>query len=321
MAFVDEVSILVRAGKGGDGSVAFRREKFIPRGGPYGGDGGDGGDVYIRVVEDTEILRRYKNQQTWSAQDGENGGSARKEGKGGKDLILLVPVGTLVTDEESGKEYDLPTIGQTLLIAKGGEGGRGNVHFATAVNQTPLTAEKGTQGESKKFIFELRLIADVGLIGLPNAGKSSLLNELTNAHVKVGSYPFTTLEPNLGAMDRLVLADIPGLIEGASGGKGLGSTFLRHIARTSLLVHCISSESVNLLADYHIIRKELQEYNADLAKKPEIIVLTKSDLLKESELKKQIHKLKKTEKTIFPVSIHDLDKLTILRRILLASKN
>ncbi len=321
MAFVDEVSILVRAGKGGDGSVAFRREKFIPKGGPYGGDGGDGGDVYICVVEDTEILRHYKNQQTWSAQNGENGGSARKEGKGGKDLVLLIPVGTIVTDQATGKQYDLATIGQKLCIAKGGKGGRGNVHFATAVNRTPLTAEKGTAGETKKFTFELRLIADVGFMGLPNAGKSSLLNELTNSHVKVGPYPFTTLEPNLGVMDGLILADIPGLIEGASHGKGLGSIFLRHIARTSVLAHCISSESEDPLADYHTVREELQKYNPYLGEKSEIIVLTKSDLLKESELKKQMLTLKKTGKTIIPVSIHDLDKLMVLRRILLASKN
>lgn len=314
--FIDEVTITVHAGDGGDGMVAFRRERFIPKGGPYGGNGGRGGNVYIEAGEDIGMLRRYQNQKVWKAENGGKGGIAKREGAKGKDLILLVPVGTIVTDKTDGKLYDFSRIGERILVAKGGKGGRGNREFASATNQTPRYAEKGEKGKSIALTFELRLIAHVGLIGLPNAGKTSLLNTLTHARGKVGDYPFTTLEPHLGAFHNLILADIPGLIEGASRGKGLGIKFLRHIARTPILLHCISSESEDLTRDYHIVRNELSEYNKELIKKREIILLTKTDLREEKEVQKMLKTLKKTKKEIFPVSLIDEKKMEKLRTFL-----
>lgn len=314
--FIDEVTITAIAGAGGDGLVAFRRERFIPKGGPYGGNGGNGGNVFIESVEDIGILRRYRNQKIWKAESGGKGGIAKREGAKGKDLTLLVPVGTIVTDKAKGKTYDLSAGGERILVAKGGKGGRGNREFATSVNQTPRYAEKGEKGETITLTFELQLIAQVGLIGLPNVGKTSLLNSLTHAKGKVGDYFFTTLEPNLGVFHTLVLADIPGLIEGASQGKGLGIQFLRHITRTPILLHCISSESNDLLRDYHIVRNELSEYNKELIKKREIILLTKTDLREEKEIQKMLKTLKKTKKEIFPVSLIDEEKMKTLRMFL-----
>lgn len=314
---VDEVTIKAVAGKGGDGLVAFRREKFIPRGGPWGGDGGDGGSVFIQAIQDIGALKPYRHKKIWQAEDGAAGGIAKKHGRSGKDLILFVPVGTVVKDTKTGETYDLVTISDKMLIARGGKGGRGNWYFATSIHQTPRFAQKGTRGEEKKLILELKLIADVGFIGLPNAGKSSLLNELTNASVKVASYPFTTLEPNLGALNGLILADIPGLIAGASQGRGLGSKFLRHISRTKVLAHLISVESADNLQDYAIIRQEVENFSPDLTDKQEIILLTKTDLVSNKKLSKKLERLKKLKKKVLPVSIHDWDKIQRLRQFLL----
>lgn len=314
---IDEVQILVQAGNGGDGCVAFRREKFIPKGGPWGGDGGRGGDVYLRSVDDIGILRRYRNQKTWICASGQKGSSARKHGRDGKDLILLVPMGTTATNLNVQKIYDFASSEELVLIAKGGKGGRGNVHFASSTNQAPRYAEKGQIGERVDLQLELKLIADIGLIGFPNTGKSSLLNELTSSSAKVGDYNFTTLSPNLGSMDGMILADIPGLIEGASYGKGLGFNFLRHIARTKVLAHCISVNSPDVKKDYLLVRKELGLYDKTLLDKKEIIILTKTDLIDEKIIKGKIKKLQKLNKTVWPVSIYDWEKFKNFRSYLI----
>lgn len=318
---IDEITIIVKAGNGGDGKVAFRREKYVPRGGPWGGDGADGGNVYIEAINDIAALRRFRNKKNYHAEDGRPGGIAKKKGKKGEDLVLKVPVGTVVTDQKTSKVYDFNKVEEKILIARGGRGGRGNREFATATRQTPRFAEVGEKTQEKKISFELRLIADVGLIGLPNAGKTSLLNELTQASVKVGSYPFTTLEPNLGALDGLILADIPGLSQGASKGKGLGFKFLRHIARTRILVHCISVESPLLLKDYHIVRRELEEFDKELVSRNEIVLLTKTDLISQKEINAKIRQLKKTNSHVLPVSIYDWDKINSLSKFLLKFLN
>ncbi|MBI2338470.1 GTPase ObgE [Candidatus Daviesbacteria bacterium] len=248
---VDEAEIIIRGGHGGEGRVSFRGKKG---GGPDGGNGGKGGDVYARAVSDIYALRQYSGKKVYQAEDGEGGGTEIRSGANGKDLILTVPVGTFLTDEK-GVEVELTEEGQKVLLAKGGLGGRGNESFKSPASTTPRYAQKGLRGQERRLPLKLKLIADLGLIGLPNAGKSSLLNELTNANAKIGNYPFTTLEPNLGVLQGKVIADIPGLIEGASEGRGLGHKFLKHIEKVKLLIHCISSESENPLKDYKIIRE------------------------------------------------------------------
>ena len=249
------------------------------------------------------------------AQNGEAGGKKDKSGADAGDLTLIMPIGTFITDEE-GDEIELDEIGKKVLLAKGGLGGKGNAFFKSPRNTTPRYAQPGLRGEEKKLNLKLKLIADFGLIGLPNAGKSSILNELTNAGAKIGDYPFTTLEPNLGMLNGKVIADIPGLIEGASEGKGLGHKFLKHIEKVKLLLHCISSESDNPISDYTIIHKELKEYSSILLEKQEIILLTKSDLIKDNDLKKKLKSLAKTKKQIISVSIHDWESLQLLIKIL-----
>ena len=314
LMLIDEISITIKAGKGGDGLVENKKKKFIPKGGPWGGNGGDGGNVYIEVVEDMGALRRYRNQLVWKAEDGTPGGPNKRFGKYGDDLIIPVPRGTIATDKHTGEVMDFKKVGEKILIAKGGIGGRGNTEFKTSTLQAPRFAEKGTPGEAREFHLELQIIADIGLVGLPNAGKSSLLNELTSTSVKVANYPFTTLEPNLGVLDHLVLADIPGLIEGASSGKGLGTKFLRHIERTVVLAHCIASDSADPLKDYNVVRNELETFNPKLKEKKEIVVLTKTDLIDEKLLKKLVTMLKKVNKNVVPVSIHNLDQLTAFKK-------
>lgn len=313
---VDEVQILVRAGNGGDGQVSFRREKFVPKGGPDGGKGGDGGNVYFGGVDDITALNRYRFEKKFAAENGQPGGKDKKTGAKGKNLILKAPLGTVIKDLETNEVWECDRLGESFLIAKGGEGGRGNWYFRSATNRVPKKFEYGTYGQKRNLFLELRLIADIGFIGLPSAGKSSLLNELTRASVKVALYPFTTLEPNLGVMGGLILADLPGLIEGASGGKGLGIKFLKHIKRTKVLVYCISVESNDLLRDYEVVRKELANYDKELLDKPEIIALTKSDLVTKEELKLKTKDLKPTKREILPVSIHDFDSLEILKKTL-----
>jgi GTP-binding protein len=297
--FIDQVEIFVRSGKGGDGMVHFRREKFVPRGGPDGGDGGKGGDVVFEVKPTLNTLSTFRPKQKFKAEDGVGGGSSQLTGRGGKDLVIHVPPGTVLFElpADGGAPIllgDLTQPGERLIVCKGGRGGRGNQHFATSRNQAPRTAERGEPWEEKHLKLELKLIADIGLIGVPNAGKSTLLSVLTNAKPKIAAYPFTTLEPNLGVAPidddtSVVLADIPGLIEGAAEGAGLGHDFLRHIQRTRVLVHLLDGLSPDPLADYSQINAELSLFDPNLAKKPQIVALNKID---QPEVQERLKELK-----------------------------
>ncbi len=283
---IDEVHIIVKGGNGGNGVVHFYNDAFRPKGGPDGGQGGNGGSVFFEGVSDISKLNQFRHAKVYGAQDGEQGGHNNCTGKGGDDLIIQVPVGTVV-NYDNGSSVEITEIGQKILIARGGSGGRGNYLFRSSTNQTPQERELGYKTTPKKLFLQLKLIAQIGLIGLPNAGKTSLLNELTAAGAKVANYAFTTLEPNLGVTrGGYIIADIPGLIEGAADGRGLGVKFLKHVERTTLLIHCVSAESSDPLADYQTVRQELINYSSVLAKKPEIIVLTKSDTLETSQVKK-----------------------------------
>src|SRR5215212_5869347 len=287
--FLDEVTITVRAGDGGNGAATFRREAHVPRGGPDGGDGGRAGSVYLRVDAGETMLVDYRFKHHFRAESGGNGTGSKKHGKAGRDLELAVPPGTVVTDLETADLIaDLVVPGQRVMVAKGGRGGLGNVHFATATHRVPQHAQKGEQAEERRLRLELRLIADIGLIGLPNAGKSSLLAALTAATPQIAPYPFTTLEPNLGVLDfltidpaderRVTIADLPGLIEGASSGAGLGHAFLRHASRTRLLVHVVDVAAADPERDYEVIREELEAHDAALLEKLTLVVANKIDL-------------------------------------------
>jgi GTP-binding protein len=281
--FTDQVVIHVKSGKGGDGMMHFRREKYIPRGGPDGGDGGKGGDVIFEVKSTLNTLSSFRQNQKFKAEEGVKGGPSQMTGHNGKDLIIYVPPGTILFDADTGELIgDLTEPGQQLTLLKGGRGGRGNQHFATSRNQAPRTAEKGEPAAEKRIKLELKLIADIGLIGVPNAGKSTLLSVLTNARPKIAPYPFTTLEPNLGVANidddtTVVLADIPGLIEGASHGAGLGHDFLRNVQRTRVLIHLVDGLSEDPLADFSQINSELSLFDPNLAKKPQLVALNKID--------------------------------------------
>jgi GTPase len=299
--FTDQVVIHVKSGKGGDGMVHFHREKFIPRGGPDGGDGGKGGDVVFEVKPTLNTLSSYRQNQKFKAEDGVKGGPSQMSGRYGNDLILYVPPGTIIFDADTGEILgDLTKPGETLTVLKGGRGGRGNQHFATSRNQVPHTAEKGEPAQEKRVRLELKLIADIGLIGVPNAGKSTLLTVLTNAKPKIAPYPFTTLEPNLGVANidintTVILADIPGLIEGASQGVGLGHDFLRHIQRTRVLIHLLDGLSEDPVADYSQINSELSLFDPNLAKKPQIVALNKID---QPEVQKRLAEIEKKFKQL-----------------------
>lgn len=308
---IDEIDMVVKAGHGGEGSVSFVGRA----GGPDGGNGGRGGDIWVEATSDLYSLGKFVSHPKQQAENGKPGEERNRSGLNGADLFLIVPIGTFITDQE-GIEIELSELNKKILLAKGGLGGKGNAFFKSPRNTTPRYAQPGRRGEEKKLNLKLKLIADFGLIGLPNAGKSSILNELTNATAKIGAYPFTTLEPNLGMLNNKVLADIPGLIEGASIGKGLGHKFLKHIEKVKLLLHCISSESEDPISDYNIIQKELKEYNPLLLEKQEIILLTKSDLLDKKDLEKKLKILAKTKKQIIPVSIHNWDSLQSLIQVL-----
>ena len=284
--FLDEVRIVVRAGAGGDGAATMRREAHVPRGGPDGGDGGRGGSVYLRVDVGQTTLRDFRYRHRFAATPGGSGERQKRHGKAGEDLFLAVPPGTAVIDEGTGELIaDLVAVGQEAMVARGGRGGLGNVHFATATHQAPRHAQRGEPGEERTLRLELRLIADVGLVGLPNAGKSTLLAALTAARPKIAPYPFTTLEPNLGVLDlgvddgrRPTIADVPGLIEGASDGAGLGHAFLRHVERTRVLLHVVDGASRDPQWDHDVIRDELEAHDPALLAKPILVVFNKMDL-------------------------------------------
>lgn len=313
MAFIDELKIKIKAGSGGNGVVRWLHEKSKEYSGPSGGNGGKGGDVYIKGVRDIGILARYKNTKELSAERGQDGMKDSMHGKNGEDLIIELPIGSVVKNSETREEFNLLEDGQTIKILNGGRGGLGNEYFKSSKNQTPEQFTLGKDGEEAMFSIEVELVADAGLIGLPNAGKSSLLNELTNARSKVGSYQFTTLEPALGDMYGFILADIPGLIEGASEGKGLGDKFLRHIKRTKVLLHCLSLENEDLSVSYKVIRKELEAYSEELAQKEEILILTKIDVVDEKTLKTKIKEAKKLNKKIFTVTVYDDNSIKELK--------
>lgn len=287
MHFVDECRFRVEAGRGGDGVVAFRREKFVPLGGPAGGDGGRGGSVYLEADPGMATLFDFHRQAVYRAQAGENGQGKDCYGAAGEDLILRVPLGTLVSDANDGRALaELLAPGQRVCIARGGRGGRGNKHFATPSDRAPRKAELGTPGQSRDLVLELKVLADVGLLGFPNVGKSTFVRAVSRARPKVAAYPFTTLEPHLGVVDRdglppFVVADIPGLVEGASTGVGLGLRFLRHVERTRLLLHLVTlshEPGRDPLHDYQVVRRELEAFKPELAQRPEIVVLSQADL-------------------------------------------
>jgi GTP-binding protein len=284
MAFIDEVQLHIRAGHGGNGVVKWRREKHRPLGGPGGGNGGRGGDVYAVATHDLAALRDYQREKNFAAANGNPGGNFGREGANGDDLELRFPVGTVLTNLETDEQFELLHKDDRVLILRGGRGGLGNEHFKTSVNRSPDQSTPGKPGQEADFHVELRLIADIGLVGLPSAGKSTLINMLTNSESKIGDYDFTTLEPHLGAFHGYIIADIPGIIEGASHGKGLGHKFLRHIRRTKMLAHLVAADRDDIIETYDVIRNELAAYDPELATKQEVIILTKSDLISPEEL-------------------------------------
>jgi len=311
---IDDVKIKIKAGQGGDGNVAFNKTKMSL--GPTGGNGGLGADIYFEGVADLGALIQFRHKKEIKGQDGDKGGRRLNDGADGEDLILKIPVGTIVHNLSTGEDIEIVTIGQRFLVAKGGKGGKGNFLFRSATHTSPTKFQRGLVGEEFQLRLELKLIADVGFIGLPNVGKSSLLNILTNAKSKVGNYPFTTLDPNLGVYFELILVDIPGLIEGASKGKGLGIKFLRHIERTKILFHFISAESIDSVKDYEIIRNELAIFNPELLNRTEYIILSKIDLVSKEEVAQKLKKLKSLNKNIIPVSVIDDNSIEEIEKIL-----
>lgn len=335
-AFVDFVRIHVKAGDGGHGYISFRREKGVPFGGPNGGDGGRGGSVWLEADPLLLTLLDFKSRPSWVARNGQHGSTNQCSGKAAEDVILKVPVGTVIVDEQSGKEIgDLSQPGMRVLIAKGGDGGRGNQHFATSTNKTPRKADDGWPGEERRLALELKVIADVGLVGLPNAGKSTLLAALTKATPKIAPYPFTTLSPNLGVMDasdysrQIVIADIPGLIEGAHVGAGLGDRFLRHIERTRVLLHLIGPEAgatedgevtladarpETLLYAWDLVENELRQYSDTLLDKPHLALLSKTDLISAEEQEAIVHAFRERGIELLPICARTGTGLEVLRQ-------
>jgi len=311
---IDDVTIRVKAGDGGDGGVAFN--KNLKSLGPAGGDGGKGGSVFFEGVPDLGALAQFRKKKELIGGDGKKGGFQFMDGPDGEDVVSRVPVGTVIHNLDTAEDIEILHSGERVRVARGGHGGNGNFKFRSSTNTTPMQFQKGTAGEQFKIRLELKLIADVGLVGLPNAGKSSLLNELTGAKSKVANYPFTTLEPNLGAYYELILADIPGLIEGASMGKGLGIKFLHHIERTKTVFHLVSAESEDPVAVYRTVRTELEHYSPALAAKDEHVFLSKSDMVSESELEKKLKALKSVSPTAMALSIHDEESLEAVKVIL-----
>ena len=320
--FIDQVEIFVHSGKGGDGVVHFRREKYVPRGGPDGGDGGKGGNVILEVVPTLNTLSNFRQKARFQAKDGEKGARQNMTGHSGADLVVRVPPGTLVYDRQSGELLgDLVEAGQRLVVASGGRGGRGNARFASSVRQAPRLAERGEPAQERELRLELKLIADIGIVGVPNAGKSTFLAAVTNAQPKIAAYPFTTLEPNLGVADldgdtSLVLADIPGLIEGAHLGAGLGYEFLRHIQRTRVLIHLLDGQAEDPLLDFAQINTELALFDPELSEKPQVVALNKMDLPEVNERWTEIKSaLQKRGYPVFAISaLRRLDLLPVLQK-------
>ncbi|MGK7346704.1 MAG: GTPase ObgE [Candidatus Nitrospinota bacterium M3_3B_026] len=311
--FIDNARIEVKAGKGGDGLVSFRRERFIPKGGPDGGDGGDGGSVVFVADHNLGTLIDFRYHRHYKASSGQPGGPSRRTGKSGEDLFLRVPVGTVIYDlDTSGLIADLDEDGKSAVVAKGGSGGWGNTRFKSSVSQAPRRANKGTPGEERTIRLELKLLADVGIVGFPNAGKSTLISRISAARPKIADYPFTTMTPNLGVVEwaeekTFVAADVPGLIEGAAEGRGLGDRFLKHVERARLIVHMIDpaaeGEGRGAVPDYEIIRSELDKFSHDLAAKPEVVVINKIDAITEERLSAIKQELEeKTGREVYPIS-------------------
>jgi GTP-binding protein len=314
--FVDQLTIYAKAGKGGDGVTRWRHEKFVPNAGPSGGNGGKGGDVYVEAVRDLGLLSKYVGNPTFLAEVGQAGQNSSMAGKNGADMIIKVPVGSLVTDVARNRTYELFEPGQRERIFKGGNGGLGNEHFKSSTNRAPVENTLGRDGEDGDIKIELTLVVDVGLIGFPNAGKSTLLNTLTNAKSAVGAYPFTTLVPHLGDFYGYVLADIPGLIEGAGTGKGLGHTFLRHVTKTKMIFHLVSLTDENPQESYLIIRKELSSYSNQLVEKPEWIILTKKDLVKQELIDNVLTSIDTDKNRVFVISAETGEGIPELRNAL-----
>ena len=323
MKFLDQAKIFVKAGHGGSGSASFRREKFVEFGGPDGGDGGDGGSIILVAEPNLNTLIDFRFQQHFKAGRGQNGMGKKKTGKSGDDLILKVPVGTQIFEEDNNTLIeDLKTIGQKIVIAKGGAKGLGNVRFKSSINRAPRKKTDGAEGENFWIWLQLKVIADIGIIGMPNAGKSSLLSSLTKAKPKIANYPFTTLNPNLGVTSyndkEITIADIPGLIEGAHEGVGLGDKFLRHIERCKSLVHLIDITNDDLIEKYLKIRKELSKYSKSILKKKEIIVFNKIDIISDDESKSKISKFKnKIKKNIYKISVVQNKGLSTIKKLLI----
>ncbi len=321
---IDRANIWVKAGDGGDGAATFRREKYVPRGGPDGGDGGRGGNVYLEVDPQLNTLLNFQYERRFEAERGRNGGSSRSKGRSGREIVIKVPPGTVARTTIDGQTYEVDLVRprQRLLAARGGKGGLGNVHFATATRQAPRIAELGEPGEERELELELKLVADVGLVGYPNAGKSTLLSAISAARPKIGAYPFTTLIPNLGVVEvgtqTFVVADIPGLIEGAHVGVGLGHDFLRHIERTRLLIHIVDAagtEGRDPLDDYRQINEELRLYQPQLAERPQLVALNKMDLIEARDNLPRLQRALPVDKSdIFPISAATGEGIQLLLR-------
>lgn len=313
MAFIDEMTIYMKAGDGGNGVERWRHEKAKEFAGPAGGDGGKGGDVYVRAVRDVHILSKYRSQTEWYAERAGDGGSDSLHGRNGDDFVLDLPIGSIVKNIDTGAEVSLLKEGEKVMLLKGGRGGYGNEHFKSSTNRSPKEHVPGMPGQEGHFTVELQIVADLGLVGLPNAGKSSLLNMLSRARAKTADYAFTTLEPNLGDFFGFIIADIPGLIEGASEGRGLGHKFLRHVKRTKMLAHLVSLENEDPIAVYKTVRKELEAYDKDLAKKRELLILTKTDTVTQERVLEVKKSMEKLNPEIFTITILDDEGMKTFR--------